>query len=423
MRVGERSPVRGLVLAMVAGVVGFGTGPSMALAQSATASPTPSAVNLFAVPSATDLATASSLSVIDTPAVLPDTIDLAPVIEASAQAVAALPEADWEVPALAKTLADPTAAFDLVRDSIRFDPYPGVLRGADGTLAARAGNAFDRALLLKALLDAQGATSRFAFGQLSPDSASALVDHAFDRPAVPLPAAGVSPLDAAFEQAASARARRDYALLDTALGDRLAGLAADATDAAFTDATRHAWVQLQQADGSWLDLDPSLADARPGVALATAATTADVMPDEAYQTLTLRVIAENLADGALSEATVLEAVLPASAAAEQQILVTFQPASDGGGMLGGSLFGGSAGTGAYAPILMIDGDAWHGDPIDGLGHRWRRRPDGRRRPGGPGQPDARGPDGCPRRAPTGGAPSHRRPGSAGHAHVWRYRPG
>jgi hypothetical protein len=32
-------------------------------------------------------------------------------------------------------------------------------------------------------------------------------------------------------------------------------------------------------------------------------------------------------------------------------------------MLGGGLFGGSAGTGAYAPILMIDGDAWHGDPI------------------------------------------------------------
>ncbi len=364
MRVGQRSPILGLVLVSVIGVLGLWGGPSMVLAQSAAASPTSTtAAHLFGVPTAAALTTAGSLSVIDAPAALPDTIDLAPVITAAAEAVAALPAADWEVEALAKTVTDPTAAFDLVRDSIRSDPYPGVLRGAEGTLAARAGNAFDRALLLKALLDAQGVTSRFAFGRVGAEHTVALVGRAFDGPAVALPSAGFSPFDDAFEQAVSNRAHRDHALLSEALGDRLAGLAADATAAAITDAGSHAWVQLQQADGSWLDLDPSMADAQPGIALTTAETTADIMPDEAYQTLTLRVIAETLADGSLSEVTVLEAVLPASVAAGQQVLITFQPASGGGGMLGGSLFGGSAGTGAYAPILMIDGDAWHGDPI------------------------------------------------------------
>ena len=57
----------------------------------------------------------------------------------------------------------------------RFEPYPGVLRGAQGTLAARAGNAFDRALLLRALLDAMAIPARFAFGELDQASARALV--------------------------------------------------------------------------------------------------------------------------------------------------------------------------------------------------------------------------------------------------------
>jgi transglutaminase-like putative cysteine protease len=316
MRAGGRSPILAVALVLTTGVLGLGTGPSMALAQAAVVSPmtATTAASLFAMPTAADLAAAGTVSVVDTPAELPDTVDLAPVIEASAAAVAALPAAQWEVEALAKTLTDPTAAFDLVRDSIRFDPYPGVLRGANGTLAARAGNAFDRALLLKALLDAQGVTSRFAFGQLSPDIAAALVGRALEGPAVALPSPGFSPFDEAFEQAASNRARRDYALLSDALGDRIAGLAADATDASIADATSHAWVQVELPDGSWLDLDPSLADAQPGTALATADTTADVMPEAHSQTMTLRVIAESLAEGALSEATVLEAVLPASGA-------------------------------------------------------------------------------------------------------------
>ena len=40
-------------------------------------------------------------------------------------------------------------------------PYAGVLRGPDGTIAARSGNAFDRALLLKTLLDSSARAGPF----------------------------------------------------------------------------------------------------------------------------------------------------------------------------------------------------------------------------------------------------------------------
>src|SRR5688572_3380542 len=44
--------------------------------------------------------------------------------------------------------------FRFVAEQIRYQPYAGLLRGAEGTLMARAGNAADQAVLLAALLDA-----------------------------------------------------------------------------------------------------------------------------------------------------------------------------------------------------------------------------------------------------------------------------
>jgi hypothetical protein len=319
----------------------------------------------FAMPAADELAAAASTPVSDTPATPLDEIDLGPALETAAAHLAALPSEDWEVLGLAPALGEePTAAFELVRDRIGFDPYPGVLRGAEGTLTARAGNAFDRALLLQALLDAQGSTTRLAFGQLGPDVAAAVVARALDAPRSPMPEAGFSPFAAAFEAAVTDRARRDHALLVGALGDRLTDLAADGTAAARADVTRHAWVQVQQADGTWLDLDPTLPDAQPGATLTTAESTGETAQAADRQVVTLRVIAETLEDGALSEGPVLEAVLDPVVAADQQLLLAFAPGSGGGGgLLGnpGGILGG--GGGAFAPMLMVDGAAWLGDPI------------------------------------------------------------
>ena len=145
----------------------------------------------FALPDDTTLAGAGSLPVDDTPPA-PETLPgLAEVRDDAAAHVEALPAADWDIDALASTLAfDPTQAYLFVRDRIGSTRTQGVLRGAEGTLAARAGNALDRALLLAALLDAMGVEHRFAVAELDDVSVDRLLERALAAPVAPLPAPG-----------------------------------------------------------------------------------------------------------------------------------------------------------------------------------------------------------------------------------------
>ncbi|MFN8518286.1 MAG: transglutaminase domain-containing protein [Chloroflexota bacterium] len=321
-----------------------------------------SAADRFRLPTAADLAADATLVVNDTPDGPTDQDDLTPVIDDAAARVAALAPEDWELAALAATLPDADAAFALVRDSIGFDAYRGLLRGAQGTLSARAGNAFDRAALLKALLDAQGATTRYAFGTLEPDIAKALVARSFEVPVAPLADAGVAFGDA-FEATVETRARRDHALLAGALAGHIDGLAADSVEAAVADVTPHAWVQMEQPDGSWLDLDPSMPDIRAGIPIAIATSTGDAIPAAETHAIGIRVLAEHLVGGSLQEAVAMDETLPAAAAGDQRIFLTFTQPGEGGGLLDpGGLLGGSDPT-AWAPTLLIDHNAWDGDPI------------------------------------------------------------
>ena len=56
------------------------------------------------------------------------------------------------------------------------------------------------------------------------------------------------------------------------------------------------WLQLEQPDGAWLDLDPSLPDAAPGTTITTASGTSDELPVEAYHHVVIRMLAETLED-------------------------------------------------------------------------------------------------------------------------------
>ena len=277
------------------------------------------------------------------------------------------PAERWDVAALAATFeGDPERAFAFVRDRIGFDPYRGVLRGAEGTLAAQAGSAADRAELLGSLLRAMDFTTQFAFADLDAATADRLVERSLQTPESPLegPTAFDS-IDRSLAQTIVPRARRDFALLTDALGDSIAAIPGDPETADAEESLRHTWVQLER-DGQWVDLDPSFGDAAFGTPLVTASATADEIPPEERATVTIRVHAENLVDGAIVEQVVLEQTLDAAAAARSQVLLAFQPAGGGGGGLlgGGDLLGGGGGPpSAYEPLLLVDGVTTVGTPI------------------------------------------------------------
>ncbi|NQD36438.1 type IV secretion protein Rhs [Permianibacter sp. IMCC34836] len=76
-----------------------------------------------------------------------------------------------EIRALAETLEfSPVAIYRYVTNEIRFEPYYGSLKGAQGVLTSRAGNATDQASLLIALLRASNFPARYVKGVVSFDN-------------------------------------------------------------------------------------------------------------------------------------------------------------------------------------------------------------------------------------------------------------
>ncbi len=277
--------------------------------------------------------------------------DLVAVENAALAQADTLPAELWEVDALAEALGvEQEAAFEFVRDHLAFDPYRGVLRGAAGALAARAGNAWDRALLLRALLEHHGYRTRLAFGELDDGAVSALLAAAAQGAPQPL----ADPATTTNVQSLATRAWRDHALLTQALAaaGALETLGAGAELPDLRAAIRaHVWVQVEQIDDTWLDLDPSLPDASPGNVLTTATTTADEVPAEANHLVVVRVLAETLEEGVLQQVVALEQTLAAADAAGSELWLYFQPEAPG---LGGAILG-ALGESNWVPNLMVNG--------------------------------------------------------------------
>ena len=100
-----------------------------------------------------------------------DWLPLAVGLNAYGNAVAAA------IPEIAKALHySPIKIFEYVRNTFAFQPYGGIMKGPAGTLASRAGNDWDQAGLLIALLEAAGVPAertRFNFGTIQIDAAVA----------------------------------------------------------------------------------------------------------------------------------------------------------------------------------------------------------------------------------------------------------
>jgi hypothetical protein len=306
----------------------------------------------FVRPAEDQLAAARALRVVDIPRPAPaEPMDESTFIDDSMSVVASIPESEWDLDALAASFGgDPRAAFHLVRDTIRYEPYPGVLRGAQGTLAARAGNSFDRALLLAALLERMGHTVRFATADLDADVARGLVELSLQPPHTSLPdhsALALTSLDAA---AVRSRAERDHALLVGAFDDRIAMMDdAQGLERGAADAAAHAWVQLEE-QGTWLDLDPTLPSSEPGDTLTAATATEPTIADAMHQAVVLRVVSETLTGGELVETVHLEHDLDAATAAGTDLYVLFMPAPSGSSV---DLFGGVGGSAPFVPVLAV----------------------------------------------------------------------
>lgn len=241
---------------------------------------------------------------------------------------AAVDRAQIEIDALARAQRDPKSLVDFVRDEVVFQPYPGLLKGARGTLLTRAGNALDQALLLGAALETAGAEVQLVRGRLSTDQADLLVRSATTN-AVEFPAA----LDSA---RARARLRailrgldlpdewtaRALALLDEddgtpgraedhtgALGDTdaVTALLLERVDANQSNASIHAqliarardyhWIRWRATPSDpWRDAHVAFPPAGPGT-VDVAQTLDETVEDDLRHFVEIQVVAEAVENG------------------------------------------------------------------------------------------------------------------------------
>jgi hypothetical protein len=293
----------------------------------------------------------------------PTADEVAATIDALA---ASMPPERYDIEALARTLGPTvTALFTFVRDRIRYEAYSGVLRDAHGTLAARAGNSLDRARLLARLLQTHKVPVRFAAGQLPAEQSRALFGHMFDGfrppPVVANPSAPSSAATSPFLTRVLTRARRDYPVLLTAVGANLAtGAGAEARAQALRDISRHVWVQAY-VDGQWQDLDASFPDAQPGESRCAALQTVDTMPDDWFQRVNIRLLAERLEGGVLKATPVLSVTRRAVDIVGREVFLLHVPpqASRGPGIMAPA-----ARSDQWTPVIVLGQEIAAGPPID-----------------------------------------------------------
>ncbi len=275
-----------------------------------------------------------------------------------------IPNARYDLVAFANSLPPGVeAAFAFVRDRVRFEPYPGILRGSWGTFLTRAGNAADRSLLLGTLLAVKGVPVRYAAGTLDEAAAGRLFDHIFDVPgATPgEPVAQRAPVGSPdlvtriFE-----RARRDYAVVRTAVGEKLPPVSEPSRAGVLREIAQHLWVQAQ-VDGRWVDLDTAFPDAATGRSFAAVERTYNEPPEGLCQRVTIRVKVERLDGGDLRETTALTSTFNALELLDRDIFLLHAPSAPGGGGLASPTASGSANE--WIPVLRVAGGELPGDPI------------------------------------------------------------
>lgn len=254
-----------------------------------------------------------------------------------------LDRAAFDVEALLDTLDyDAGKIVDFVRDEIAFEQYPGLLRGPEGTLASRSGNALDQAVLLAKLLREAGHDARVARASLSDQQAHALLAQMQRKDHKPSP---IGDAEAAFRAYvkhgavkatdAGARAavkelfeplpvladaqrteagatadfiRKQLGEKGVTLGKQGAGSGGRGDEALLQEARDYFWVQSREKAASpWQDLHPVFENDRMLAGLKFATTFGEQVPKELLHRLRIRLFVERWKDGVLEAFPVSDA--------------------------------------------------------------------------------------------------------------------
>ena len=162
---------------------------------------------------------------------------------------------------------NPEALFAFVRDEILSEPYLGCLRGARGTLMARAGNSLDRALLVSELFKASGYRTQLVRGILPREKGDALAQDFFSSVSAPPP--GAQTTSAQDHSVASTPTKKTVRTISDALSSPDHAVAAPVSmEDISRQSTDHFWARYEK-DGAWIDLDPTFRKTKLGDTFGT----------------------------------------------------------------------------------------------------------------------------------------------------------
>lgn len=227
------------------------------------------------------------------------------------------PDEDWLKPYRGMTIDQ---AFAEVATRMRYEPYPGVLRGARGTALAAGGNSIDKSLLLAAVLREGGYDVRFVRGQLTGPNLAAILRGLYP-PKVP-----------------SLQLAADFAPYDPAQDSVLQAFARE-----------HTWVEINQGD-TWLPLDPSFPRAKIGESYAEAVKRFTDPADADFQRLEMKIKVQtggSAADlggfsGKVADLALQPIALVVDATPVREAAGAAPPKPSGGGLFGEAMGGGKA---------------------------------------------------------------------------------
>jgi hypothetical protein len=283
---------------------------------------------------------------------------------------------------------DLNAIFRFVADEVEYDPYPGALRGANGTYWGLAGNSVDQALLLAALLNEALVETRFVIGELSDEGTERLLtstrqDEATARaksarvlaPQLPGTAdqtPALTPEEEALAKALPVAQRalmeridrqleEEVKIVEGALASAGITLPEPAVDLPERERRRHVWVQY--ADGPlWIDLDPSIPGTQAGDVHATVLETHERLPDDEHHRVTFRLVAEQIVGGAPTRSELLTFEAPSGELAGVPITL-LHPEAETLKAAGVAITGALTGTLNHVPALIVGNQSVEGRPV------------------------------------------------------------